>query len=286
VWIGYEQGLFREHGLEVELAFLSGTRSDQAVISGDTPIAFGMNVATTRLGGGDVVAIADVVGRIPSNLWGRRDILSPEGLRGKSIATTLPGASVTTATLVMLRHFGLEPYRDVTIQTAAGAPEKFALVAQGFADAGLMSPPDDLKSQEIGLVEIANLVDLNIPFLFGAVGTTKAYARDHAEEIRRFLRGYVAAVALARRSPEVAIPIISQYTRTDDMRQVEHGYRFHRDIWGRPDFRVSPAAVASVLRVIDVPGADTARPEDFIDNSFVDELHNSGFIRQSGAFDH
>jgi hypothetical protein len=38
-----------------------------------------------------------------------------------------------------------------------------------------------------------------------------------------------------------------------------------------------------VLRVLDTPGADTARPEEFIDNRFVDELHSSGFVRQVGA---
>ena len=86
-------------------------------------------------------------------------------------------------------------------------------------------------------------------------------------------------------TPEVARALIAKYTQTDDMAQVDHAYRFYRDVWGRPDFRLPPAAVASVLRVLDTPGADTAKPDDFIDNHFIDELHDSGFIRQSGAFD-
>jgi cystathionine gamma-lyase len=44
-------------------------------------------------------------------------------------------------------------------------------------------------------------------------------------------------------------------------------------------------SVRSLLSVLDVPGAATARPEEFIDNRFIDELHQSGFIRQSGALD-
>jgi hypothetical protein len=48
---------------------------------------------------------------------------------------------------------------------------------------------------------------------------------------------------------------------------------------------VQPEAVESILRVLDLPGADTARPEEFVDNRFIDELHASGFIRQSGALD-
>jgi hypothetical protein len=95
----------------------------------------------------------------------------------------------------------------------------------------------------------------------------------------------VNAVALARRDPEVARAIIGKYTQTEDMAQVDHAYRYYRDVWGRPDFRLPPEAVASVLRELDTPGADTAKPADFIDNRYVDELHNSGFIRQSGALD-
>ncbi len=156
---------------------------------------------------------------------------------------------------------------------------------QGLADATLLSPPEDLKAQEQGLVLLADITELNIPLVYTAVGTTSGWARAHGEEVRRFLRGYVNAVALARRDPDVARTLIGKYTQTDDPVQVDAAYRYYRDVWGRPDFRVPPEAVASVLRELDTPGADTARPADFIDNRFIDELHDNGFIRQSGALD-
>ncbi|HZR97368.1 MAG TPA: ABC transporter substrate-binding protein [Chloroflexota bacterium] len=285
VWVAFEQGLFREQGLDVDLVFLSGTRTDQGVVSGDTPIGFGTNVVTSRLGGADVVAIAGVVSRITAMLFARPGNATPQDLRGKVVSSTLPGATISVATLLVMRHFGLEPGRDVTIQTTGGSPEKFALVVQGLADATLLSPPDDLKAREQGLVMLADITELNIPIVYTAVGTTSGWARDHGEEARRFLRGYVSAVALARREPDVARALIAKYTQTDDMNQVDHAYRYYRDVWGRPDFRLPQEAVASVLRELDTPGADTARPADFIDNHFIDELHDSGFIRQSGALD-
>jgi NitT/TauT family transport system substrate-binding protein len=285
IWVAYEQGLLREQGLDVELAFLSGTRTDQGVISGDTPIGFGTNVVTSRLGGADVVALAGVISHITGTLFARPGNTTPQDLRGKVVSSTLPGATISIATVMVLRHFGLQPGRDVTIQTTGGSPEKFALVVQGLADATLLSPPDDLKAREMGLTALADVNELKIPIVFTAVGTTSGWARDHGEEIRRFLRGYVNAVALARRDPDVARAQIAKYTQTDDMSQVDHAYRYYRDVWGRPDFRLPPESVASVLRELDTPGADTARPADFIDNRYIDELHNNGFIRQSGAFD-
>ena len=62
-------------------------------------------------------------------------------------------------------------------------------------------------------------------------------------------------------------------------------YRYYREVWGRPDFRVQPEAVQSILQVLDLPGAATAQPADFVDNRFVDALHASGYVRESGALE-
>jgi ABC-type nitrate/sulfonate/bicarbonate transport system substrate-binding protein len=284
-WVAYERGIFWEQGLDAELVFLSGTRSDQGVITGDTPIGFGVNVIPGRLSGADLIAIASNTNYMPYMLYARPGITTPQDLRGKTLVGTLPGATNSVATLITARHFGLEPNRDVFIQPTQGTAEQLAIMVQGLADGALLTPPASLKADEAGLVSIANLTELNIPFMAGAVGTTATYARDHPDTVRRALRAYVAAIARARRDPEGTKELIGKYTQTEDQAILDDTYRFYSPLWGRPDFRVPPEAVASILGVLDAPGAATARPEEFIDNRFVDELHDSGFIRQSGALD-
>jgi ABC-type nitrate/sulfonate/bicarbonate transport system substrate-binding protein len=287
IWVAYEQGLLREQGLDVELVFLSGTRTDQGVATLETPIGFGTNVIPTRLAGADLVAIAGVVNRISYTLFARpgSGIASPQDLRGKTMVTTTPGATNSSGVLVMLRHFGLVPNREVSLQPTQGTPEQLALMTQGLADAALFSPPTNLKAADLGLQPVANVTDLNIPFMQTAVGTNTGWARDHGEEIRRFLRGYVNAVALARRDAETTKALIGKYSQIDEPVALDEAYRYYRELWGRPGFRVPAEAVESILRVLDVPGADTADPSDFIDNHFVDELDRSGFLRQAGAAD-
>jgi ABC-type nitrate/sulfonate/bicarbonate transport system substrate-binding protein len=283
VWVAADQGFFRDHGLDVELVFLSGTRTDQGVITGETPIGFGANVIPLRLSGADIVNIAAVVSTMPYVLYGRPGLTSPQDLRGKVVVATLPGASSTSAAHIGLRHFGLEPNRDVSIQPSQGTAEQLTIVSQGLADAAFLSPPAAFKAPELGLVALANMADLHIPFMLTGIGVTSAYARDNAEIVRRFLRGYVAAVAFARKEPAPTKALIGKYTQTEDAAVLDATYDYYAPLWGRPDFRVPPAAIDSILRVMDVPGADTAKPEDFSDNRFVDELHQSGFIRQVGA---
>jgi ABC-type nitrate/sulfonate/bicarbonate transport system substrate-binding protein len=285
LWLAQERGLFREYGLDAELTFLSSGRTDQGIIAGETPVGFGANVITSRLGGGDIVAIAGVVNRLPFTLFAQPGISSIQDLRGKTLLTSSPGAIGSWATLMALRHFGLEPGRDVNLQPTGGITEKMGLMSQGLGDATIFSPPGDLKAAELGLVPLYNLADLGVPAQVTAIGTSHAYARDHGEELRRMLRAYIAAVAQTRSDPETTKAVIRKYTDTEDPVIVEHSYDYYRDIWGRPDFRVPPEAVQSILDVLDVPGAATARPADFIDNHFVDELEQAGFMRQVGAAD-
>jgi ABC-type nitrate/sulfonate/bicarbonate transport system substrate-binding protein len=285
VWIAQEQGLFRQYGLDTELVFLSSIRTDQGVMTGDTPIGFGTNVLALRLSGADLIAIGGVLNYMPYTVITVPGISSPQDLRGKAAVVTQPGASNTVATLIMLRRWGLEPSREVTIQHTPGVVEQLAVLTQRLADVALLTPPSTNKALDSGLVTLLETAPERIPFLLTAIGTTEAWAREHPEEIRRFLRAYVASVGVARKDPTTTKALIGKYTQTDDPVALEEAYRTYRDQWAQPDFRVLPAAVAASLSVLDAPGADTAKPEDFIDNHFVDELHSSGFIRQSGALD-
>jgi ABC-type nitrate/sulfonate/bicarbonate transport system substrate-binding protein len=285
VWLAQEHGLFRQYGLDTELVFLSSIRTDQGVITGDTPIGFGTNVLAMRLSGADLIAIGGVMNYMPYTVIVGPGITSPQDLRGKTAVVTQPGASNTVATLIMLRRWGLEPDRDVAIQHTPGVIEQLALLTQRLADVALLTPPGSSRAVESGLTALMNTAPDRIPFLLTAIGTTESYAREHPEEVRRFLRAYVAAVGVARKDPAATKALIGKYTQTDDPVALDEAYATYRDQWAQPDFRVLPEAIASSLSVLDTPGADTAKPADFVDNRFIDELHQSGFIRQSGALD-
>jgi NitT/TauT family transport system substrate-binding protein len=283
VFVAQEQGLFREYGLDVDLNFLSGPRTDQGVLTGETPLGFGATIVNTRLGGGDIVAVAGIVTRMPFTFFGRPGLTSMQDVRGKTVVTALPGSSSYIGTLLTLRHYGLDPARDVQLQPTQSITEQQTIMMQGLADGANFSPPAGTRALELGFVPLANMAEQNIPFLVTAIGVTPAYARDHAEEVRRFLRASIAAVGFARREPEATKAIISKYTQYDDPVGLDETYRLYSTLWGRPDFRVPPAAIEPILRALDHPNAATAQPAEFVDNRFVDELEQAGFMHQVGA---
>jgi ABC-type nitrate/sulfonate/bicarbonate transport system substrate-binding protein len=201
------------------------------------------------------------------------------------VVTALPGSSNYVGTLLTLRHFGLDPSRDVQLQPTQSIVEQQTIMMQGLADGALFTPPASTRAVELGFVPVAQMAELNMPFLVTGIGVTPTYAREHAEEVRRFLRAAIAAVGFARREPEATKAIISKYTQYEDPVGLEESYRLYYGLWGRPDFRLSPAAIEPILRALDHPNAATARPEEFVDNRFVEELEREGFMQRVGAGD-
>src|SRR3990170_2336555 len=132
-WIAREAGIFRKHGLEVEvIAMPSGVEGMNALIAGEVQflqIAGGTTVSAA-LGGADVIVIATTIGTFVQNLVARPEIEKAEQLRGKSVGISRFGTSIDTGARLALRHFGLEPEKDVAI-VQMGAIESIVPAMQG-----------------------------------------------------------------------------------------------------------------------------------------------------------
>ena len=92
VWIPYEAGIFRKHGLDVELLYVGGGgRAAQVVQSGEVPIGVftGGAVINSNLAGGDLVMIASSMNVMTFAVMARPEIRRVEDLKGKNRDLTL-----------------------------------------------------------------------------------------------------------------------------------------------------------------------------------------------------
>ncbi len=91
LWIGYEAGIFRKHGLDAELLYVAGgSRAAQVVLSGEVPIAMftGASVISADLAGGDLVNVASGMNVMPFFLVVGPSVRQIEDLKGKKVAVT------------------------------------------------------------------------------------------------------------------------------------------------------------------------------------------------------
>lgn len=280
VWIALDKGLFAKHGLNLDLRFIAPATATQGLLSKSLDIVNpGGEIIEAALNGEPVVYIAGILSRAVMSVYAKPEIRSLSDLKGKILAVTVPGATTDFAARVLLQQAGLTPGKDVKIIYLKGMAEILAGIGQGNADAGIFTSPTTLKARHAGLKELVNVTEKNIPMIHAAFASRKDYLKSHPQEVRRFLQGYLEGIKVARTDAELAKQAIGKYTKTADRDDLEDSYRTFLPAWERLP-RVPAASVQTMLNFATHPAAKTARAENFIDNSALIELNQSGFVER------
>jgi len=264
--------------LQHSLNYLAATTSVQAIVAGSEEIGMvGNQCIDVALEGADTIYVASAVSRFIFHLYGDPSIKSVPELKGKTIAATQASASTDYASRMLLRRFGLVPDKDVKILFTGSMPALVTTLKSGNAQAGLMSAPTTFQAQELGLRPIINVTELNIPFVFVGVCTTRKIIQQKPDAITRFLRAYIEALAILRQDKETAFKAMGKFLKTDNRQVLEGIYDDYGSAYQRVPL-MTKQEVQAVLEVVKSPRGVQAKPEDFYDNSFVQKIEASGFI--------
>jgi len=278
LWIAADKNLFSKYGLNVDLRYIAPATATQALIGKNLDIINpGGEIVEAGLNGEPVVYIAGIMNRAVMSVYAKPEISSLADLKGKVLAVTVPGATTDFAARVLLQRVGLTPGKDVKLIFLKGMVEILTGINQGNADAGIFTSPTTLKAQHAGLKELVNVTEQNIPMIHAALATTKEYVKTHRDESRRFLQAYLEGIKISRTDPDYTKQIIGKYTKTTDVADLENSYQTFLPAWERLPL-VPAAAVQTMLNFATQPGAKTAKPEAFIDNSILAEIGKSGFV--------
>ena len=111
------------------------------------------------------------------------------------------------------------------------------------------------------------------------MGTTGAFLKKKPDVVRRYLQAYIEALKFIRSEPAITKKVIAKYTNTNSQEDLDESYRAFEVAWERVPY-MSLAAIQTLIDFSQNPSAKSAKPAQFIDNSFIAELERSGFIDQ------
>ena len=278
LWIAADKNLFTKYGLNVDIRYIAPATATQALISNNLDIINpGGEIVEAGLNGEPVVYIAGIMNRAVMSVYAKPEIGSLADLKGKVLAVTVPGATTDFAARVLLQQARLTPGKDVKLLYLKGMMEILAGINQGNAVAGIFTSPTTLKAQHAGLKELVNVTEQNIPMIHAALASTREYVKTRPDNVRRFLQAYLEGIKIARTDADYTKQIIGKYTKTTDANDLENSYQTFLPAWERLPL-VPAAAVQTMLNFATHPGAKTAKPEAFIDNSILAEIGKSGFV--------
>ncbi len=282
-WVAYEGGLFRKHGLDVDLVLIrSASTITAALLAGETPmIQLGGNgTIQAALQGAECVNVLTLVPLIPQSLVVTPDIKTAEDLKGKKFGVSRFGALSDLVIRRYLRNFGLDPSKDVTIVQIGGIPEQLAAMKAGAISGGSMSPPVLTAAKKAGFKELADFESLDYKYPATVIATTKSFIQRQRATALNFLRGEIEGIHAIKTQKNFAVNVLKKYMRIGDPEILEEGYQYAlRFIQARPF-----PTLHEVRVVLDefksMPKAANAKPEQFIDLSLMQELEKEKFFEK------
>jgi NitT/TauT family transport system substrate-binding protein len=285
IWVAYEAGLFKKHGLNANLQLLTPQVSAQAVISDEVDFyTDGPDLINARLRGALVKYFGGTMQQLVFQIWGAKELKAIQDLKGKTIAASTPRAALDTATREALKKNGLVPDRDVQILYVQTVPAILSSILGGKTAAGTLSAPNTLKAKESGLNMLVDIGKLNIPAFQVAYGTTEKYLKNNPNTVYAFLKAIAEGVVLSRNDPGVAKKAIGKYAKIEDAPTIDGTYDAFAPYWAM-SLGVRPEAIKAQFDYLDekeFANAKNADPKDFYDNSYVEMLSKSGFLKGLG----
>ena len=282
-WAAHESGIFKKYGLQVEvIAMPSGVQGTNALIAGEVlfvQIAGGTTTGAA-VGGADLKIIATMVGTLVQNLVVRPDIESPEQLRGKNIGISRYGTSLHTGARLAMKHFGLEPGKDVHIVEIGSGDWIVGALQGGRVQAAVFGYPATSRSVKLGNRVLLHIPSLNIPYASTGVSTRGDLIRNDPDLVKRYLSAQLEAIALMKKDRAFTLKLLSKYLRTTEPDLLSETY----DIQIAKYMMKAPVPTADAVRsVLDELGERNPKgreqdPKKFYDDRFMRELQTSGFI--------
>jgi NitT/TauT family transport system substrate-binding protein len=285
VWIPYEAGIFRKHGLDVELLYVGGGgRAAQVVQSGEVSIGVftGGAVINSHLAGGDLVVIASSMNVMTFSVMTRPEVRRAEDLKGKKVGISRFGSATDFGLRYVEDQWPVKRQRDFAVLQLGGMPELLNALRAGALDAAVVNAELAIVARKDGFRELADIAKMGLNFPTSSIVTTRSFIKRNENTVRKFIRGFVEGVHHAKTQRVFSIQVMQKYLRSSDPATFNDLYELYivQNIPRIP--RPSPEALKTVMQQMAETDPRVAKltPEQFIDGRFFQELDKEGFIQR------
>jgi NitT/TauT family transport system substrate-binding protein len=280
-WVAKETGIFEKNGLDVQLIFFTGgSTAVMALVAADTPISqvAGAGVVNSALAGSDAVLIVGGVTSLNYYLMAQPQIKTPEQLKGGSVAISRFGSASDFIARFALSKIGLTPGKDVTLVQIGSTSARMDATLAGRVQATVINPPASFIGEKRGMTVLADLPKLGLVYQHTSAATTKRFIRENPDVVKRYVKSQVEAVHRIYTDKETSIKVLSKYFGKGVEREIlEKTWANLLDDAVLP--RKQHPSLAGIKTILDTQAkGKPAKPEDFVDLTFIRELDQSGYI--------
>jgi len=285
--VTWKAGLFQKHGLAIERPRIMGGAKGvvRGLMSGE--IQFGNLAAPAALranlkGEADLVFLTGGINQ--QFILGRPGIETRQALAGKTIGFVGDGGlndALVRFIIDKLTAGGISDVRETPVP--AGGDKEIAALLRGECDAIVSTPPECISAHREGCKYLIDFAEYGLNYALGGIAARRSYVNENFEITRKFITAYVEGMHRYRSDRDFTIGVQAEYSGIADRTIAEETYDLTR-----PGMPALPYPVISSLQVLlnfmarEIPEAQNADARTFVDDRFIRELEESGFIAALG----
>lgn len=278
-WVALDTGEFKKVGLDVDPVLISGgSRSIAALLSGGLDFAHvsgGVSVQVA-LGGAEVTIVGTVCNSMSAGIIAAKEIKSFQQLKGKKVGIASFGGNNDIGLRYAFKKNGLNPDKDVTFLQLGGERNRLTALERGVVSATIMSPPGLFVLEGAGFSRLGDLNTMGMRYPELSIVARKRDLKERRDVLRRYLRAHLEAIRTMKANRDVTVRVIEKYihvgSRPDAIKTYDYFVKSVSDT-----LRTERDGISDFLATLEpkMPGAAKRNPNDFIDESVLEEVSRS-----------
>ena len=215
LFVAVHRGFFKDEGIDIELPRLVPAIAQNALLAGEVQY-HGLADSGLRLAarGAPIKAIFYGADRPMYYLVGQKEIHSVAELKGKKVGVSQFGGTSDLSARLALKHFGVEPERDVLIIQIGNESIRIAALRAASVEAIIVPVPAVAVLKRDGFNEISFVGDV-VEFASNGYSTTDQRIKEHPQEVKKVVRAIYRGLRYAKENPEGTIGVIQKEWKVD-----------------------------------------------------------------------
>ena len=159
--LAQSKGFLKDDGIDAENILMAGNVPISALVNGDIDYYTGtISGVRAAIQGLPLKIVACYAPTSSVMLIAHPEFKTVRELKGKTIGIRSFGGNLNVEAKMILRHFGLDPEKDVKFLATGEPASRLASIKQGFTAATIGSAPMDYLGMKMGFVVLAKAYEL------------------------------------------------------------------------------------------------------------------------------
>jgi NitT/TauT family transport system substrate-binding protein len=213
--LAQRKGFLKEEGFDSEVIIIAGPVVSVALSNGEVDYFSGLGTAVRSIILGLPLRIVACYRPTPHFLLQTRpEFKSVKELKGKTIGITTYGSGTEIIGRLIVKHFGLDPDKDVKFVPGGSGEGRYIRMRQGLLDATVATVPTEYIGRKMGFPIMVRSEEL-FTYPFSGLTVSLKKLREKPDEVKRVIRAGIKANRYMRENRDGTIPVLMSTYRLD-----------------------------------------------------------------------